>query len=196
MSERILAVHAIGRDRVGRVSEIINAVQTLAGYHDDPRTALLAGGNLAVLVTVRTDASVTEMERAVSHLNSPNLTISVVELKDHTPAQGVVPDGGRAPEEFEDEEGTARRLVLRVHAQGRPGVLAAFAKVVAEHNGHIHDFGTRIGGGRVSVLRVELPTHEAEAVQELEHDLFHLGEVTGVGIKLYDPALGENAPLV
>lgn len=196
MSERILAVHAIGKDGVGRINSVVSAIQPLAVYHDDPYTALVAGGNVAVLVVVRTDVTVAEMEKAVAHLNSDIMTVNVVELTDYTSVEGVVPEGEITPRDPAEVEPTGRRLVLRVHAQGRPGIIAAFTKVVAQHNGNIHDFGTRIGGGRVSVLRVELPTSDTAAVQALEHDLFNLGEVTGVGIKLYDPALGENAPLV
>ena len=180
MSEHLIAVHGIGRDRAGRISELTNALLPLAVYHDDPRTALLAGGNFACLVVIRTESSIEEVEAAVESLREPSFLINVWELFDHTP----------------DEATDGRPLVLRIHAQGRPGIIAAFTSVVAKHGGSIHDFGTRIGGGRVSVLRVEMPNRTPELLEQLQRDLYHLGEVTGVGIKLYDPALGEQAILV
>ena len=180
MSEHLIAVHGIGRDRAGLISEMTNAIMPLAVYHDDPRTALLPGGNFAALVVLRTEAEVDAVEAAVEPLRSPHFVINVSELDDHT---------------LKDSS-TGRPLVLRIHAQGRPGIIAAFTKVVAKHGGSIHDFGTRIGGGRVSVLRVELPDRTPELLEELQRDLFHMGEVTGVGIKLYDPALGEQVALI
>ena len=180
MSEHLIAVHGIGRDRAGRISELTNALLPLAVYHDDPRTALLPGGNFACLVVIRTESSIEEVEAAVESQREPHFLINVWELYDHTP----------------DETTNGRPLVLRIHAQGRPGIIAAFTSVVAKHGGSIHDFGTRIGGGRVSVLRVEMPNRTPELLEQLQRDLYHLGEVTGVGIKLYDPALGENDVLV
>lgn len=180
MSEHLIAVHGIGRDRAGRISELTNALMPLAVYHDDPRTALLPGGNFACLVVIRTEATTAEVEAAVESLREQHFIINVWELDDHTP----------------DETVQGRPLVLRIHAQGRPGIIAAFSQVVAKHGGSIHDFGTRIGGGRVSVLRVELPDRTPELLEELQQDLFHMGEVTGVGIKLYDPAIGEQEPMV
>ncbi|MDO5697728.1 MAG: ACT domain-containing protein [Dermatophilus congolensis] len=180
MSEQLIAVHGIGRDRSGLISEMTNALVPLAVYHDDPRTALLPGGNFAALVVLRTEAGLAAVEAAVESLRKPDFLINVWELDDHTL----------------DESEKGRPLVLRIHAQGRPGIIASFTKVVAKHGGSIHDFGTRIGGGRVSVLRVELPNRTPELLEELQRDLFHMGEVTGVGIKLYDPKVGEQEAIL
>ncbi len=180
MSEHLMAVHGIGRDRAGLISDLTNALLPLAVYHDDPRTSLLPGGNFTCLVVLRTEATPDEVEAAVQPLREPHFIVNVWELGDHTP----------------DKTTKGRPLVLRIHAQGRPGIIASFSKVVAKHGGSIHDFGTRIGGGRVSVLRVELPNRTPELLEELQRDLFHMGEVTGIGIKLYDPALGEQEALI
>lgn len=176
MSEHLIAVHGIGRDRTGLIGALTNAIMPLAVYHDDPRVALLPGGNFAALIVLRTEATPAQVDAAVESLRKPEFAVTVTELGDYTP----------------DETSKGRPLVLRIHAQGRPGIIAAFTEVVARHGGSIHDFGTRIAGGRVSVLRVEMPDRTAEVLEALQRDLFSLGEVTGVGIKLYDPELGEN----
>ncbi len=185
MSENLIAVHAIGRDQPGVIAALTNALTPLAVYHDDPRTSLIPGGNFMVLIVLRTDVTVHAVRRAVQPVSYPDVIINVWELEDHTSDKS----------EPADRAALGDPLVLRIHAQGRPGIIAAFTKVVAQHGGIIHDFGTRIGGGRISVLRVELPGRTPEMVSALEHDLFHLGELTGIGIKLYDPAQGENEPM-
>lgn len=181
MSERLIAVFAVGKDRPGLLAEVTDTLMKVAVYHDDPKTNLLPGGNTSLLITLRTDASVERVRSALEKVDrSGDLYVHAVELTEHT----------TEPRESEEQ---AARYVLRIRTTGRPGVLAAFTSVVARHDGSVIDFGTRIGGGRISVLRVELP--EGSDPIELARDLYHLDEQIGVGIKFYDATQGEDAPL-
>ena len=183
MSEHLIAVYAVGRDRPGALSEVIGALSPLAVYHDDPKTNLLPGGNTFILVAIRTDVGLEQVRAALAPVCAEDFDIRAVELVDHTA----------------DESANVERhhFVLRIRSAGRPGVLAEFTKVVARHGGRILDFGTRIGGGRVSVLRVELPTenNDDDVYTSLGRDLYSLAEQIGVGIKFFDTAVGENAEM-
>ncbi|WP_226345659.1 ACT domain-containing protein [Agilicoccus flavus] len=181
MSEHLIVVFAVGKDRPGRIAEITDALMKIAVYHDDPRTSLLPGGNTSLQIAVRTDCTLEKVRAALDELpgHEEDVVITAYELTDYTT------DG--------QESRSDPRYVLRIRTAGRPGVLAAFTSVIARYDGEVIDFGTRIGGGRISVLRVELPA-EADII-EVNRDLYHLAEQIGVGIKFYDAARGEHMPL-
>lgn len=180
VSERLIAVWLLGPDRPGLIADVTNALVPLAVYHDDPRIGHLAGGNITLLLTLRTEVSVNEVRAALRAVDtSGGLFVDAHELHEHT----VLPGPDR------------ETYVLRIHTTGRPGVLAAFSRIVARHGGRALDFGTRVGGGRISVLRVELDHDDQDSLDALERDLWDAGEQMGIGIKFYSASAGEYAPL-
>lgn len=180
MSERLIIVWVVGPDRPGLIADIVSAVVPLAVYHDDPRVAHVAGGNVSVTLTLRTEVDVSEVQVALQAIdNADGLIVAAHELPERT----ALPPRG------------ADSYVLRIHTTGRPGVLAEFTRVVGKHGGRVVDFGTRVGGGRISVLRVELENDDQATLDALEHDLWVAGEQTGIGIKFYSATEGESAPL-
>jgi glycine cleavage system transcriptional repressor len=182
MADHLIAVTVLGPDRKGLLAEVTGALIPLSVYHqDDARISFLPGGNVSILMCVHTDVSVHRVREALDEVpHQGGLLIRADELADVTsvhqdPSEGV--------------------YVLRVRTIGRPGVMTEFTKIVARHGGLILDFGTRIGGGRISVVRIELEEHSVEAVEALRHDLYHAAEIMGIGIKFYDAAIGENDPV-
>lgn len=180
MSERLIVVWVLGPDRPGLIADVTNALVPLAVYHDDPRIGHVAGGNISVMLTIRTDVSVEQVRRA---------------LRSVATSGGHFVDAHEVQERTSLPEPTSESYVLRIHTTGRPGVLAAFSRVVARHGGRVLDFGTRVGGGRISVLRVELDNDDQPTLDALERDLWDAGEQMGIGIKFYSATAGEYAPL-
>lgn len=179
MSERLIIVWVVGPDRPGLIADIVSAVVPLAVYHDDPRVAHVAGGNVSITLTLRTEVEALDVRRALRAIDTAGLIVEAHELLERT----ALPPRG------------ADSYVLRIHTTGRPGVLAEFSRVVGKHGGRVLDFGTRVGGGRISVLRVELENDDQATLDALEHDLWIAGEQTGIGIKFYSATEGESAPL-
>lgn len=167
---------------MGLIADITDALMKIAVYHEDPKTSLLPGGNTSFVLAVRTNSSPEEVKTALESVrrDDDDVVIHVFELTDRTEGETSTRD--------------EPRYVLRIRTAGRPGILAAFTSVIARYDGDVVDFGTKIGGGRVSVLRVELP--ESADVLALNSDLYHLAEQVGVGIKFYDAARGEHETLV
>ncbi len=180
MSEHLIAVWVLGPDRPGLIADVTAALVPLAVYHEDPVVGHVPGGNVAMLVTLRTEATVESVRRALRLVDtSGGLIVEAHELQERTVAPPPVRDS----------------YVLRIHTTGRPGVLAAFSRIVARHGGRVVDFGTRVGGGRISVLRVELQQDDQATLDALERDLWEAGEQMGIGIKFYSATAGEYAPL-
>lgn len=179
MAEHLIAVTAVGADRKGLLADLVNAFVPLAVHHGDPSFTMLPGGNVAIVLALRTHSDPRAVERAVGPLRADGLTITVQDLIDRT--------------DEHSDDGT--RFILRLQTQGRPGVLAEFTKIVTGYGGALLDFGTRIGGDRISVLRVELADHSEKNVSDLTHTLYSAAEQMGIGIKFYDTNLGEN-PLI
>lgn len=180
MSERLIIVWVLGPDRPGLIADLTSALVPLAVYHDDPRIGHVAGGNVAIMLTLRADLPVQEVRRALLALDtSDGLIIDAHELQERTALPPVAQES----------------YVLRIHTTGRPGVLAAFSRIVSRHGGRVLDFGTRVGGGRISVLRVELKQDDPQTLDALERDLWAAGEQMGIGIKFYSARAGEYAPL-
>jgi glycine cleavage system transcriptional repressor len=140
-SRSILAVTVLGDDRPGIVSEVTAALADIGGNLEDSTMTLLRG-HFAMVVLVRTRATVDEVEAALARVGaSGELTVDVREL-----AEGAAP---AAP-------GDA--WTLRVHGADRPGIVAGVTKVVAQHGANIVDLGTRLGGNLYVLLaEVELP---------------------------------------
>ncbi|WP_168582187.1 hypothetical protein [Gephyromycinifex aptenodytis] len=177
MAEHLIAVTLVGPDRKGLLADVTGALVPLAVYHGDPTFTMLPGGNVAILLAMRTDVDAAAVRHALAPLtNEPWIAVHVDDLADRA----------------SQAETQGARFVLRIRTQGRPGVLAEFTKIVAQHGGLLVDFGTRIGGDRISVLRVELQDPAEHNVDALTQALYSAAEQMGIGIKFYDTALGEN----
>ncbi|MDO5627488.1 MAG: hypothetical protein Q4G43_04115 [Mobilicoccus sp.] len=175
--ENAFAVVAVGPDREGLLAEMEGAARAVVGeLHGDPTLMFMPGGNIGVMLAFTTSVDEAQVRRALQGVEREGITITVRSLED----QGERPGSGEA------------KYVLRVRSMGRPGVIGEFERIVARHGGMIVDFGTRIGGGRIAVLRVDLADHGEDKVSALTADLYKAAEQMGVGIKFYDTVRGEH----
>ena len=140
---RVLAVTVLGDDRPGIVAELTAALAELGGNLEDSTMTLLRG-HFAMVVLVRTDAPMSQVETALEPLGeSGALSVDVREL-----TESAAPDA----------TAHGRLWALRVHGADRPGIVAEITRVVAEHGGNIVDLGTRLGTGLYVLLaEVALP---------------------------------------
>lgn len=161
-----IAVTVLGHDRPGIVADVTGALADLHGNLEDSTMTLLRG-HFAMVVLVRTSASVAEVEAALSPLTAEgSLVINARELTD-------TPDSGS----------DAPSYALHVHGADRPGIVAQITAVVARHGGNIVDLGTRLGGRLyVLVAELQLPSREGEAA--LRQDLEGTAGALGVDVQL------------
>jgi glycine cleavage system transcriptional repressor len=143
LGPRVLAVTVLGDDRPGIVAELTAALAELGGNLEDSTMTLLRG-HFAMVVLVRTEAPMSQVEAALEPLGeSGALNVDVRELAESAAS---------------DPTAQGRLWALRVHGADRPGIVAALTQVVAEHGGNIVDLGTRLGTGLYVLLaEVALP---------------------------------------
>ena len=158
----VLAVTVLGDDRPGIVADVTAAVAGLGGNLEDSTMTLLRG-HFAMVVLVRTPASVADVEAALAGIAAGgSLTVDVRELRE----SGMPPAPGRA-------------WTLRVHGADRPGIVASITEVLAAHGGNIVDLGTRLGSDLyVLIAEVELP--EAASGEAVAADLRAAAAAVGV----------------
>ena len=147
MTDQIIAVTVLGDDRPGIVADVTGALADLHGNLEDSTMTLLRG-HFAMVLLVRTGASATAVEAALSPLSADgSLVINARLLGD--PALNEI----RGPS-----------YALRVHGADRPGIVATITAVVARHGVNIVDLGTRLVDGLyVLTAELQLPS-EVEAV--------------------------------
>jgi glycine cleavage system transcriptional repressor len=160
----VLAVTVLGDDRPGIVADVTAAVAGLGGNLEDSTMTLLRG-HFAMVVLVRTPASVPAVEAALAGIAAGgSLTVDVRELRE----SGMPPAPGRA-------------WTLRVHGADRPGIVASITEVLAAHGGNIVDLGTRLGSDLyVLIAEVELP--EAASGEAVAADLRAAAAAVGVTV--------------
>jgi glycine cleavage system transcriptional repressor len=166
MRDQIIAVTVVGRDRPGIVADVTGALADLHGNLEDSTMTLLRG-HFAMVLLVRTRASVATVEAALQPLTTDGaLVINARVLSESVPSQSGGPT-----------------YALRVHGADRPGIVATITGVVARHGANIVDLGTRLGEG-LYVLTAELELAGETSVAGLEADLQRAAGELGVGVHL------------
>jgi glycine cleavage system transcriptional repressor len=158
----LLAVTVLGDDRPGIVADVTRALAEVGGNLEDSTMTLLRG-HFAMVVLVRTDRGVADLEAVLAPLTETgDLAVVVRPIPEH---------GGH--------EQPGASYTLRVHGADRPGIVAAMTSVVVAHGGNIVDLGTRLGDGMyVLVAEIVLPT--AGAIDALEEELAAVAREIGV----------------
>lgn len=177
MAEKHFAVVAVGPDRKGLLADLVDALRPIAAaVPGDPTMSMLPGGNFGTMFAVTADVESEDLQAVFTPFTDDGMAVQVHELTERTasPLDGA-------------------KYILRVRTQGRPGVMSELVRIVARHDGLVMDFGTRIGGDRISVLRVDLEDDSPTRVAALTQDLYAAAEQMGVGIKFYDTKSGEHA---
>ncbi len=166
MTDQIIAVTVLGDDRPGIVADVTRALVGLQGNLEDSTMTLLRG-HFAMVLLVRTGATVESVEAALAPLSADgSLVINARVLQDST----LSPLGGPS-------------YALRVHGADRPGIVAAITGVVARNGANIVDLGTRLGDG-LYVLIAELQLPSEASVFGLGAELQDAAHKLGVEVHL------------
>ena len=166
MTDQIIAVTVLGDDRPGIVADVTRALVGLHGNLEDSTMTLLRG-HFAMVLLVRTGATVESVEAALDPLGADgSLVINARVLRDST----LSPIGGPS-------------YALRVHGADRPGIVAAITGVVARNGANIVDLGTRLGDG-LYVLMAELQLPSEASAAGLGAELQDAARELGVEVHL------------
>jgi glycine cleavage system transcriptional repressor len=158
----LLAVTVLGDDRPGIVADVARALAGIGGNLEDSTMTLLRG-HFAMVVLVRTDHPVAELESVLAPLAaSGDLAVDVRPIPEH----GA-------------HEQPGATYTLRVHGADRPGIVAAMTSVVVAHGGNIIDLGTRLGDG-MYVLVAEIVLPPSAGIDALEEELAAVAREIGV----------------
>lgn len=120
-----LVLTVIGPDRPGLVSALSNAIAAGEGNWLDSRMASLAGQFAGILLLEVPSARVSDMRKALQHLEGMGLRIVV----EQSAVEAAPPDG-------------ARVLKLELIGQDRPGIVRDISSVLAGQQVSISDFHT------------------------------------------------------
>lgn len=164
----VLAVTVLGTDRPGIVADVTAALASVGGNLEDSTMTLLRG-HFAMVVLVRTDRPVAEIEAALAPLTTDGRLAALVRAL--PVGEAAAPSGAV--------------FTLRVHGADRPGIVAAITQVVADHGGTIVDLGTRLSRG-LYVLTAELQLPVGATPVRLEEQLTAAARQVGVEVHL-DP---------
>lgn len=166
----LLAVTVLGHDRPGIVADTTAALAQLGGNLEDSTMTLLRG-SFAMLLLVRSDAAVCDVEAALSGLTADGrLTVEARE----------VPDGGV---DLHAPIAAGSPYVLSVHGADRPGIVSALTTVVAAASGNITDLTTRLTAD-LYVLLADVSLPPATDVEQLQQRLARTAAELGVEASL------------
>lgn len=165
-SRDLLAVTVLGHDRPGIIAQTTRLLAGLGANLEDSTMTLLRG-HFAMVLVASADASVAEVEQALSPLSadgSLQVAVRVVPAESPAPALGAT-------------------YLLSVHGADRPGIVAAVTSVVAEAGGNVTDLSTRLSG-ELYVLLAEVDLPATVDPEQLDRDLVAVGLELGVDVSL------------
>lgn len=166
MSERILAVSAIGADRPGIVAAVTGALAEVGGNLEDTSMTILRG-HFAMTLVVACDRTAEQVEAALAPVAEElGLLASVREVSEHAEAG---PPG--------------EHHVLTLHGADRPWIVARVSGLVAASGGNVTDLVTRLAGP-LYVLTMELDLPVGVDSSALSAQLAELAADLGVEASL------------
>ncbi len=160
------AITAIGKDRPGIVAGLTGALRDLGGNLEDVSSTILRGHFAMMLVVdAKPDANVERLHATLSAAGDRlgvDVTVSDVEVG--------TPDRPAATH------------VLSVYGADHPGIVAAFAGLLAERGANITDLSCRLtsGDAPVYVMLAEIAVPEGVDAEALTTELGRLAGEVGV----------------
>lgn len=163
------AVTAIGKDRPGIVAALSATLLDLDGNIEDSRMAIL-GGHFSVMLIVKVPAAV-DRDQLAARIGAAGEELGL-------DAVSVSPVA-----DVDDEAGEASH-VLTVYGADHPGIVAAVTGALAGLGVNITDLSTRLAGGDLYVMVIELGIAGDGGVEAVEAALAEVGASSGVEVSL------------
>jgi glycine cleavage system transcriptional repressor len=148
----LFVVTVVGHDRPGIIAEVTTALAEL-GCNLEDSTMTLLRGHFAMVVLVRTNRPIGDLETVLAPLTDNGLSVDVRPIVERPSVE---------------RPGTA--YTLHVHGADRPGIVAAMTNVVARRGGNIVDLGTRLGSS-MYVLVAEFVLPREVPIDVVEEEL-------------------------
>ena len=148
----LFVVTVAGHDRPGIIAEVTTALAEL-GCNLEDSTMTLLRGHFAMVVLVRNNRPIGDIETVLAPLTNNGLSVDVRPIVEHRTVE---------------RPGTA--YTLHVHGADRPGIVAAMTNVLARRGGNIVDLGTRLGSS-MYVLVAEFVLPREVPIDVVEEEL-------------------------
>ena len=159
----VLALSAIGADRPGIVAGVSRVILETGGTIEDASMTILRG-HFAMTLVVAADRTADAVRAALETVaRDLDLVVDVREIADDYPTAPA-----RAP------------YIVSVYGADRPGIVAGVTGLLAARGVNITDLRTRLSGGDLYLMVIEVDVPAAQPVDDLAGALARLGAELGV----------------
>jgi glycine cleavage system transcriptional repressor len=162
------AIAAMGRDRPGIVAGVGEALRD-AGVNIDDSSMTILGGQFAMLLVVEGDVSVGEIERVLGPVvDQFGLSLDV-----------------RAAERHALSDDSRDDYVVAAYGPDQRGLVSSMARVLADAEANINDFGSRLGGEQTFAMWFNVSLPEEADVASLERQLVACAGDLGLDVRIH-----------